>query len=289
MFLFLLLILLILFLYYLEYTDMFRYFQILDRQDISFYDNKYINLPKCDKRTVITLTTIPSRIDKIKPTLISLLDQTMKVDTIYVNIPYFSLKGEEYIIPEWLKNLHNITINRVEKDYGPATKLLPILKKEKNAKIIVVDDDVIYGSRMVENYIKNFKGEALTIFGADISEGKLKDEWPTYLRYRSGKYVDVLMGHNSFLVTPDMFSLDVFDYSKAPKECLYVDDIWFSFHVKTKIYSLGFQYKNIPITSINDSGISLCSSVNSDNKNNEISIQYFQNQSYFQNQKLFSD
>ena len=277
MFLFVLIILFILFilfLYYLEYTDMFRYFQILDRQDINFYDNKYINLPKFGKRVVISLTTIPSRIDKIKPTLISILDQTMKVDQIYINIPYFSLKGEEYIIPEWLIKLHNIKINRVEKDYGPSTKLLPILKKEKNL-IIVVDDDVIYGSRMVENYMKNFKGEAMTIFGADIENGKLKDEWPTYLRFRSGKYVDVLMGHNSFLVTADMFLDSVFDYSNAPKECMYVDDIWFSFHLKTKIYSLGFQYKNIPITSMNDSGISLCSTVNKDNQNNEISIRYF--------------
>jgi len=283
MFLLIFFILFILFLFYFEYTDMFRYFQILDRQDINFYDNKYINLPNCSTRTVITLTTIPSRIDKIKPTLISLLDQSMKVDKIYLNIPYFSLKGEEYIIPEWLTKLHNITINRVEKDYGPATKLLPILNKEKldNPKIIVVDDDVIYGSRMVENYIKNFNGNPMTIFGADIENGKLKDDLPTYLRYRGPKRVDVLMGHNSFLVTADMFSSDVFDYSKAPKECVFVDDIWFSFHLKKKIYSLGFNYKNIPISSINESGISLCSTMNSDNKNNEIAIQYFQSEHLF--------
>lgn len=276
MFLFLLLLLLLyIILKYIEYTELIRYFNFSKTTDIQFYDNKYINLPKSNRRIVITLTTIPSRINKLKPTLISLLDQSFKVDQIYINIPYISLKGEKYIIPRWLEKLHNITINRVKKDYGPSTKLLPILKKESGL-IIVCDDDVIYGSKMVENYIKNFKGEALTIFGADIQNGQLKDEWPTFMRFRGPKYVDILMGHNSFLVTRDMFPKEVFDYTNSPKECIWTDDVWFSGWLKynnVKIYSLGFNYKNIPMTSL-DTSVSLCSGINADNENNRISIKY---------------
>ena len=40
-------------------------------------------------------------------------------------------------------------------DYGPATKLLPVLQHEKDddTLIITVDDDMVYRPRMVENLL----------------------------------------------------------------------------------------------------------------------------------------
>jgi hypothetical protein len=243
-------------------------------------------LPRIDskRKVVISMTTIPKRIHKLKPTLVSLLDTNYRVDKIYLNIPKYSLKSEKYIIPKWLQKMKSVTINWVSKDLGPATKLLPLLKSEnRKTIIIVVDDDVIYGSKLVENYVNTFysrKGkEALTIFGNDIVKGKLIEEYPSFLQYRSGKYVDIVKGHNSFLVTPDMFPTEVFDYHKAPKECFWVDDIWFSGWLKyndIRIYSLGFQYKNIPITNVNTVNTpSLCKDKNENKRNDLKAISYF--------------
>jgi len=281
MFLIFFIILFIILTYYLYYIGLFRYIDIINEQNINFYDNKYINLKRSNlkRKIIISLTTIPSRINKLKPTLISLLDQTNKVDKIYINIPYKTIKGKKYNIPEWLNKLHNIKINRVVKDYGPATKLLPVLKKD--AIIIVVDDDVIYGSRLVEDYINMFKKKncALTTFGAFVKNNHLVDEWPTFMRFREAQYVDILMGHNSFLVTPEMFPKNVFNFEKAPKECIWSDDVWFSGwlkHNQIHIYSLGFSFNNIPMTMFeNDPSTSLCSTENITQHNNNITLKYF--------------
>jgi len=55
---------------------------ITNEQNINFYDNKYINLKRVNiqRKVIISLTTIPSRINNLKPTLISLLDQTRKLE-----------------------------------------------------------------------------------------------------------------------------------------------------------------------------------------------------------------
>src|SRR5688572_18914575 len=75
-------------------------------------------------RTVVTLTTTPTRINKIRPTLESLVNQTRVPNAIYLNVPYHLKRtGEPYVIPEWLKELPEVTVVRCE-DYGPATKLI---------------------------------------------------------------------------------------------------------------------------------------------------------------------
>jgi len=77
--------------------------------------------------------------------------------------------------------------------------------------------------------------------------------------------------------SPEMFPSYVFDFNLAPKECFWVDDIWFSgwLHYNgVQIYSLGFNYKNIPITNLgNEDG--LCVTNNLTNQNNNIAIEFF--------------
>ena len=257
---------LVLFLYFITSIECVRYFRLahIEHIDEKIYTEIYYNKPRviADRRVVISLTTIPSRINKLKSTISSLLDTSVRVDQIYINIPYKTIKGKTYKIPRWLKTLHSdsgiIKIYRPEKDYGPATKLLPILSIEnKDTIIIVVDDDVIYGSHLVEEMVKTFydKGqdEAITTFGSDIKGYEpLNYNYPTFLRCRKGKYVDMVMGHNSFLVTPDMLPLEhIFNYDQAPKECIWVDDVWISgwlWYNRVKIWSIGYKYKTSVIT-----------------------------------------
>jgi hypothetical protein len=278
------LIIILLIIYYLWNIECWRYINFKSIEDIKYYDKNYSKLPRINskRKVVVSMTTIPSRINKLKPTLASILDSNYKVDKIYLNISKYSLKGEKYIIPKWLQKMKNVSINWIKRDLGPATKLIPILKKEKKTIIIIIDDDVIYGSKLIENYIDVFykKKCALTIFGNNIKNGKLENEFPSFLQYREGYYVDTLKGHDSFLVTPEMFPVEVFNYKKAPKECFWVDDIWFSGWLrynKVKIYSLGFNRQNIPITNSNHLNTpSLSEGKNLNDKNNEKAISFFQ-------------
>ncbi len=272
--------------------------------DINYYNQRYKNLKRVktpdNRKVVISLTTIPDRIDKIKPALVSLLDQSRRVDEICINVPHKTLKGKKYKIPSWLKKLDNIKVRRVEKDWGPSTKLLPTLVRENHDTIIIVtDDDVIYGSKTIETYVREFykRGcdEAITNFGAKINTNKLRlydTEGfvpPPHMKILTKPdYSDAIYGHHSFLVTPEMFSkrkdgrfknTRIFEYEKAPSECRWVDDIWISgwlLYNNVKIWSIGFVSGTIAISNLVTSDtISLCNGKNSNEQNNNICIKWF--------------
>lgn len=117
----------------------------------SFKNDSYINV-------YISMTTIPERLktnwwyNNLKRNM-SFLKSNY---AIIVNIPYYSLKGEKYIIPNKViklqkENPEQLILNRVDKDKGPITKLLPTLSnnKIKDSDIIIIcDDDNYYKSNV---------------------------------------------------------------------------------------------------------------------------------------------
>ena len=135
------------------YYNIYRYIKI-HFDDESEYIKNYRKLKKCkDCRIVISLTTIPDRIKLIKPVIKSLLDQTVKVDQIVINLPK-TCKDKTYDVPEDLKNMCNvITCGR---DYGPGTKFIPTILREQDSDtiIIMVDDDYIYGYDFIDTILK---------------------------------------------------------------------------------------------------------------------------------------
>lgn len=113
---------------------------------------------------VVSFTTSPTRIGKCGPMIHSILDQTRKPDLFLLNIPEeFARTGETYNVPKYIRK--SLTVNRVDTDYGPATKLLPTVVYLKaaeqthkfdpaNTRIIYLDDDIAYPLKMIESYEK---------------------------------------------------------------------------------------------------------------------------------------
>lgn len=112
----------------------------------SFEDNSDINV-------YVSMTTIPERLktdwwyNNLKRNMSFLKSN----HAIVVNIPYYSLKGEKYIIPDKViklqkENSKQLILNRVNKDEGPITKLLPTLRNHmvKESDIIIICDDDLY-------------------------------------------------------------------------------------------------------------------------------------------------
>src|SRR5689334_2693114 len=84
-----------------------------------------------DRRVVASLATVPSRINNLRATIRSLLNQTRPPDEIIVAVPEFSIREERpYVVPEYLLNLPRLRILRSEKDWGPATKFIPLVREE---------------------------------------------------------------------------------------------------------------------------------------------------------------
>lgn len=106
-------------------------------------------------RVIVSLTTIPARTKLLPAVLASLHNQTYKPDVIYLQIPLMTKKGATYNMNEiqnTISSYPRVVINRPNTDVGPITKFIPILDLESNPNtwIILVDDDMIYDSRMIE-------------------------------------------------------------------------------------------------------------------------------------------
>jgi hypothetical protein len=187
----------------LYYIGLVRYF-IVHVDKFDDYVKNYNKLKKADEncKVIISFTTTPDRISQLQPMLISLLDQTVKVDQIALNLPY-THKGQKYTIPEDYKKLLNVF--KVGKDYGPGTKLLPTLLREGEVgtKIIYIDDDYIYGKDFIE-----------TIVNESIKNPT------TAIHTKNRKFA---------LVKPEFFNKDVINH-----EMDYFDDEWIINHITSQ-------------------------------------------------------
>lgn len=245
-------ILVVVFVYWMAEIGRFNRLRRAECDDIVMAQVSSVLKPKISKhRVVISLTTTPKRIWKMKPAILSFIDQSVHVDEIAVNISKVSSKGEKYVIPNWLQKLvdspyHSFTSNygRVcvyyaEKDMGPATKLLPTLIRESpTTRIVVVDDDIIYHSHTVKNLVKRFEelnqGNvccAVSNFGVCIGkDGKVPlSNWGRVTSFvKSERSVDLLQGFSGYVVSGDLFPKEVFDIEEGPEEAFFVDDVWFS-------------------------------------------------------------
>lgn len=119
-------------------------------------------------RVVISLTTLPHRLPHLLPVLQSLLNQHVKPDQVYLNLPTSyrrfnstSSPGKPLSIPHDIQRLVLNDILRIQAipvDYGPATKLIPTLEAERDPStiIITVDDDMIYKPTQVQLLLKAY-------------------------------------------------------------------------------------------------------------------------------------
>lgn len=123
--------------------------------------NEKYNYIKQKNRIIVSMTTIPERINIIHKTLDSLQNQTFKPDIIYIHIGK-ELKNKDYPTNELnrlkdiINNYSNVRLNIIEKDLGPITKVIPVLPFiNDNDYLILADDDVSYKPNMIEYLVKS--------------------------------------------------------------------------------------------------------------------------------------
>ena len=199
---------------------------------------------------VISLTSIPSRLPLIGRTLKSLMRQSIAPRRIVLNLPRISRReGVAYTLPAFLEGLNSVSV-RWCNDLGPATKLIPsLLGEAPQTQIIVVDDDRIYPANLVANLVEvsdRDPGSAFAMSGwvvpADLTDrpttvwSNLRMLAPAPLRARRLSRpveVDIVQGLSGYIVRPAFFDLAaIVDYTNAPKEAFFVDDVWISAHCR---------------------------------------------------------
>ncbi len=234
-------------------------------------------------RWVVSLTTLPSRIHRIRGTLNSLLDQTEPADEIVLAVPKYSRREQtSYRIPDWLKRSNTVTILPCE-DLGPATKLLPVLKRtdDPETRIAVVDDDVVYPPDFLANlriWNQQYPNNALAYSGWSLTNSlKYRESHLVYgTELRFPKAVDVLRGTWGYVVRRGFFDDRVFDFASVPNECHFVDDVFFSARLAERsIERLAVPCRLPPMSTWSTRVGGLSYRENSDGRNNQAAVDFF--------------
>ena len=179
-------------------------------------------------RIVATMTTIPSRIDLIRPAIESVLAQTVPIQHVELNIPYHCIRtNEAYHLPGWLESMDRVQIFRTE-DYGPITKVAPtLLRYRHNSQTYIwsIDDDFAYPLNQLELLCSVYdpdKRRILTRYGGAL-------ETDGTVLYVSGEAeVTRLAGFGGVLYPPGCIGEDFQEYlsvTSANADCRKNDDI----------------------------------------------------------------
>src|SRR5205814_7346429 len=210
------------------------------RQQVRFIRETLAANRTFDQRRVIaSLTTVPGRINNLRPTIRSLLKQTRPPDEIVLAIPEFSVREQRpYVVPEYLLRLPRVRVLRCAEDWGPATKFIGAIQDElaagrENSLIMVVDDDRLYPHDALETYLyysEQLPNAALCFRGAAMPSTL---DWDDAKMIRASELreprpVSVITGCGSYLIQPRFFDESLWDYSAAPQVAFYIDDIWIS-------------------------------------------------------------
>ena len=106
------------------------------------------------------ISSQPKTIANSRKTFESIKNQTKQLDTIYWFYPKKSKRFDiDYPeVPKWTSEYKNLSVIRCE-DYGPATKIIPLLDMDidQNSRIVIFDDDCEYPKNNIELLDKNFK------------------------------------------------------------------------------------------------------------------------------------
>ncbi len=205
------------------------------------------------ERVIINLTTIPTRIHLLAPTLQSLLDQKAKIEAINLYVPRTYRRAE--LTPTKVPPLPaGINVVMLDEDLGPATKIVPAIRayRGQDVKLIFCDDDKIFDPDWAQRLIDTsnlYPDCAVTIESQTIKfihwmARYRKREFFFMLfhlatlglwkRRRAGKgkvYADIMEGWGGAMVKPQFFDDAVFD---IPDIYWTVDDIWLSGHLEVR-------------------------------------------------------
>lgn len=203
-------------------------------------------------KVIVSFTTSPSRLLRVRPVIESLLKQDYEVAGIEINLPKKYKNSEEYILPDFLelnpdsnicKHYPKVKIFRIENDLGPGTKIVPTILRyidnpDPNLYLVSVDDDNRYPEKLVSSLLKGMKlyGEShiYCIGGYNL---RLASKCRVELDEISEGKVSVIEGIYGVLYNPRLFTEELGAYFykvMENKKCFTSDDITISNYLAFK-------------------------------------------------------
>ncbi|EKX31247.1 hypothetical protein GUITHDRAFT_122554 [Guillardia theta CCMP2712] len=227
-------------------------------------------------RTVVSITTFSERIFHMAPCLDSVFSQSQQPDRIIISIPKTYRKQEKTLctisdcvsntmdydespenVLKWFKTYFaasfnetkhdvfefpKITVQFLEKDWGPATKVLGalLLEHDPDTVIITLDDDVYYNSDTVKWLSTHIDRQGMALsFGCEMWNSQHRN-FVAFTTYSiSNMFASTprvckgwLVGWTAVAHRVSNFGEDVWTYlNRLPRGCFYNDDIWISGYI----------------------------------------------------------
>jgi hypothetical protein len=216
-------------------------------------------------KVIVSFTTSPSRLLRVRPVIESLLNQDYEISGIEINLPKKYKNAETYVLPYFLeliegsnicKQYPKVKIYWLENDLGPATKIIPTILRyignpDPNLYLVSVDDDNKYPKNVISTLLKGMKlyGEKF-IYGIGGYNLKIASNCRVeHHGVREGK-VSVIEGVYGVLYNPRLFTEEIGAYFAKVMEnrkCFTSDDITISNYLAFKeipIFKLHFKNMN---------------------------------------------
>ena len=137
----------------LSYYGIIRYIKLYFSKTVDSYMEKYSNLPPASEKRVIVVLSVQNQdeLKNIYPTVNSLLDQTVRIQEIFLVLPCESNCN----VPENLKKV--VSVVKPGKTYDDTYQdIISILQREKenDTVIIKVSNGVVYGNDFIEHLLE---------------------------------------------------------------------------------------------------------------------------------------
>lgn len=181
---------------------------------------------------IVSITSMPSRLGLIRPTLESLLAGETRPDAIRLVLPEVPLRGTaRFVIPDFLGDpdfcQDIVEVVRVERDWGPGTKLIGGLRTVREPSILVIADDDV-------RYRKDFLTGLYRAQCANLHSSF------SYFTHSLGG-IDVGQGVDGFSFwSPNLAGIEAFFAAYVDgTDLVFHDDLWISFFLATRGVRIG--------------------------------------------------
>lgn len=202
--------LLYLLLLYFGYIRLFR----LQNGSCEQFSKTYLKTPRAQSKgkLIVSMGTDKTEFSEIKPSLNSILDQTVHADQLILSV----FKDSQIEIPQYLSDSKILITHRVCDNYGDLMCLLSPLLREKDgdAKIILLNDKQLYGEDFIETLVDaSEQSPNSVIFTSGYNGKKSLEKGEKVSTPYSNDVIDMSGG---VLVKPKFFQEDVFSFENSP-------------------------------------------------------------------------
>lgn len=188
-------------------------------------------------RVFVSMTSISSRLETLRLTIESLLQQSYTPDKIYINLSRDAYLFDEgvSVLPDWLRGIEGdlVSIHWCD-NIGPYRKLIPIISElEPDDNIVICDDDVEYHKEWLNSLLLTSKAHEDDIICIQARKVPSFFIWrPSYLFWpltkTGGKKSRVLpIGVGGVLYKKRFFNIEALLDSGFKETAPTTDDLWF--------------------------------------------------------------